>query len=94
MTSTLKLNLSLVSAVCASSTAMATPVLATDDARRILRLTNSGRPCSSIPSAWSPIIATAEVIDLVRFRRQRPLFAHAGGALFTSRTRGFVQHVV
>jgi hypothetical protein len=94
MTPASKFNPPHVSAVSASLTAMTTPVPATDNARRIIRLTASGRPCSPFPSAWPPIITTAEVTGLVRFRGQRLLFAHARVAPFTSRTRGFVQHVV
>jgi len=48
----------------------------------------------SYSSTWRSIATAAELPGIVRSHGQRLLFAHAGSAQFTSRTRAFVQHVV
>jgi len=94
MTPTPKLDSALVPAVHALPTASATPVPAIYHTPQSSRLAAGERPSSSNSSTWPAIVTTAELLDISRFRGQPFLFAHAGRALFTSRTRDFVQHVV
>ena len=48
----------------------------------------------SKPGANGSAVTTAVVPDRSQFPEQRLLFAHAGRRTISSRTRGFVQHVV
>jgi hypothetical protein len=87
-------NLLRILAVSALPTATATPVPAAADARPSRPWPAGRRPTSSKLSARPSAVTTAVVPDRSQFREQRLLFAHAGRRTISSRTRGFVQHVV
>jgi len=94
MTPPLDVTLSSILATGASPTAVATSVPASNDACWSHPRPAGHPSLSSLSPAWPAIVVAAEAQKLVRSRQQSFLFAHASADRLTSRTRGFVQHVV
>jgi hypothetical protein len=94
MTQTPKIRIAITSAVSTSSTAVDISASTPDGTRwtHSLSVGESWRLPDS--SAWERLNIVADVSDIIPCREQRLLFAHAGGAASSSRTRAFVQHVV
>jgi hypothetical protein len=86
--------IAITPAVTTSSTAVDISVPATDGARWTRSLSAARWRHWPAPSARERINLVAELLDVISSRERRLLFAHARGMAFTSRTRGFVQHVV
>jgi hypothetical protein len=87
-------NVILVPAVSPFATATATPVPAAETPPQIAPFP-AGAPSPRSSSSTRPAtVTTTEPLDSIPFRMREFLFAHAGTAPFTSRTRGFVQRAV
>jgi hypothetical protein len=94
MTPTPKLDLHHAPAVSASPTAMGTSVPFGRNARQRRPSRDPGTAPLPSSAALRPTTASAGMPNLVASMEHGLLFAHAGCAAFTSRTRGFAQHVV